>query len=65
MTLDEIMLAGVAAMEQMVADNTALNRAHRQGRYDEELKRIRERVLNGDRDDTGTPDATAANAGGV
>ncbi len=49
MTLEQIMLQGAAAMEQMVADNNALNKAWREGTYDEALAKIRERVIHGER----------------
>jgi hypothetical protein len=65
MTIDDVMFAGAAAMEQMVADHIALSRAHRNGTLSEALAKIRERALNADRDDSGTPDATRNDAGPV
>jgi len=66
-SLEEIMLQGVAAMEQMVADNSALNKAWREGTYQEALAKIRERVIHG-RDDSGSPaspDASGTDPGPV
>jgi len=63
MTLDAIMLQGVAAMEQMVADNNALNKAWREGTYQEALAKIRERVMHGRNDEPA--DANRADAGPV
>jgi hypothetical protein len=65
LTLEQIMQEGCEAMAQMVADSNALNRAWRNGRYDDELTRLRTQVLDADRNDSGTPEPTGNDAGPV
>lgn len=65
MTLEQIMQEGCDSLARMVDDSNALNRAWRQGRYSDELARIRKQVLDGDRDNDGTADAPGNDAGSV